>query len=290
MNAHATAIRKGNVAPTGSSNRRSLFHYRAPRRRHASLRALTLIELLVVIAIIALLISVLMPALFAARGQMKALKCASNLRTIGFEFQFFAEGHMPGGQGDSNRLGPNHFYINDFQDYTYRIDEFWNEPHELSTVLQPNKTTMMCPAGKTSLIKRAGYPCGSAAIEPESGVTIAANMRLYRAEIEFMGRVVLAPAASTRLSTRVLERPYAPLFLEVDGQNAVTRGIEPFYIAPPIPDRAQEQTPYADGSYWVPSGRHAGRMNVVFVGGHVLSSPDPKAEAWDWSYQADVRR
>ena len=47
------------------------------------IKAFTLIELLVVISIIALLLSVLMPALGRTRDQARRILCASNLKTIG---------------------------------------------------------------------------------------------------------------------------------------------------------------------------------------------------------------
>ncbi|MCC6683153.1 MAG: prepilin-type N-terminal cleavage/methylation domain-containing protein [Phycisphaeraceae bacterium] len=108
---------------------------RGGRRPHKpSDHGFTLIELLVVISIIALLISILLPALRQARQKSQLVACLSNLRQIGIAFQSYltdSDGYFyeylqyqdkvdrEFGQGgrpnpdEPNDLRPLNYYMND---------------------------------------------------------------------------------------------------------------------------------------------------------------------------------
>jgi prepilin-type processing-associated H-X9-DG protein len=99
------------------------------RRRRAA--AFTLVELLVVIGIIAMLISILLPAMSKSRAQAKQVQCMSNLRQVGASLLMYANDNR--GWMFPEGLGAGQARDKRWPNYVFKPAR-WNPPE------------MVCPA------------------------------------------------------------------------------------------------------------------------------------------------
>lgn len=240
-------------------------------------RAFTLVEILISIAIIAVLISLLLPAMAGTMGSARGFKCQMSQRAVMFDLQLFAEGEVS--KGDDNGLAGGRFRLETFQESQYRIDEFWGWPGRTSVALPDDagNDPLRCAAIRGDVTLRSGVPCSRGAISPPEAVSYGFNVRLHVAEDTRNGGPSVRPVL---LSPRIVEQSNVPILWDVDGALARDRAVSPVFGGPSL----ESEVVFAGDRYWFPGARHNGSANFAFLDGRVESSRTPLHEAWAWDY------
>lgn len=187
----------------------------------------TLVELLVVIAIIALLASMLLPALRKARERVVSINCVSNLKQTGLSIYSYA--------GDQNGWGPIPLA------YGYLK---WVSCLELNNYIKTDSPVTKCPTNKTAPYPNFAY-YGLRSIDQnaaQSAIQIYAAQPVSSAGRKFKSPTEIIYAGDTLNRSQALNGFFYQHYLLCDNN-------------------------YASGAAAIPHLRHANKTNILFGDG-----------------------
>lgn len=148
-------------------------------------RGFTLVELLVVIGIIALLISMLLPALNRARAAAQTVACASNLRQMVTAVQMFAadhDGHLPKAfNNGSNRMRGWNTRLGTQWEF---VEPMWGWEYAIMKYMGKSRNVFQCPADTSEAIRYTWNDGDSNLPDEPDADNVAASYRMnYSNEI-----------------------------------------------------------------------------------------------------------
>ena len=209
-------------------------------------RGFTLIELLVVIAIIAVLVSLLLPAVQQAREAARRSQCKNNLKQLGLAMHSYHDVFrcFPFGQLDS----PNGFSaVSQMLPYIDQVNVYnlinFSLPYNNAanqTALMTNIPMLQCPSDVTSNLSGVGGTTNYMANKgsdiiwndpsgPNVGRTPANGLFYYYSRIK-MSDITDGSSNTAAFSERVL----------ADGNNGIVSPLEDVFFSPAAPNTPDE--------------------------------------------------
>lgn len=232
-------------------------------------RIFTMIEFLIVIAIIAILISILLPALRKARNNAHELACKSNLKTIGSASAMY-----------SSDYDDWIVYINDRSwSASWKATDFWTGKLSMYGAKHGKNATECLNPARPSVFRCPAYPDWRSQEDASNAGYYLSTSSHYAANVFLCGKTPTAAIQNYAHRNIDLRAPTRVIFA---GDSLLTidslQGTYSFYYRHGSGDPRPKTSATVNNDY---TSMIAGRANTLYADGHIASrSFQPDQNRW----------